>query len=191
MPNRAIKATAVQHSTAIGGAGRHMTRPFARRFLGAAVVVAATAAIVGNLGVAQATTTGPTVYEQQRGSSSTPLAMYPTKTTITLSPILATGTYAVNGVVTIGIINPGTGATCGIKTSGGLSDNVTADTGQLGNGNNGGSFVDGNCVVTGTVKLNVANDRVALWAAVGNGTGAVLDNASINETPIGGVVISH
>jgi hypothetical protein len=102
----------------------------------------------------------------------------------------ATGTYAVNAVVTVGHVNPGNGATCGISTSGGTDVNAT-DTGQLGNGNTSGSFIDGNCVITGTVKLKSSNDKVTLWAAASNGLGATLDNSSINETPVGSAVVTH
>jgi hypothetical protein len=142
------------------------------------------------IGVAGATTGGPTVHEQQ-SNSGVSLAVFPATTTITTSPVLATGTYVVNAVVTVGIINPSTGATCGITTTAASGDVVVADTGQLGNGNNAGSFIDGNCVVTGTVQLKGANDKISLWAAATNRSGAVLDNAAIVETPVGRVIVTH
>jgi hypothetical protein len=162
-----------------------------RKVLGISVLVGVLLFAATSLGNAGATTTGPTVHEQTHGSSSALLARYPLRTTITTSPVLATGTYLVNAVVTVGIINPGLGATCGIKTAGGSADVVSANTGQLGNGNTAGSFIDGNCVITGTVQLKTANDRVSLWAAATNGSGPVLDNSSINETPIGNVIVTH
>jgi hypothetical protein len=162
-----------------------------RKILAIAAFVGVVVFAVMGLGIANATTTGPTVYEQRHSSSPALFAVYPATTTITTSPVLATGFYVVNAVVTVGHVNPGLGATCGIKTAGGSSDLVSADTGQLGNGNTSGSFLDGNCVITGAVHLTVANDTVSLWVAATNGSGATLDNSSINETPIGTFVLTH
>jgi len=162
--------------------------------LGATALVGA-AAVIGTAGASPsgavgASTSGPVVREQQKPTSAALFAMYPAKTTISTSPVLATGTYVVNAVVTVGHIFPGNGATCGVSTSGGTDVNAT-DTGQLGNGNTSGSFLDGNCVITGTVKLNSSNDKVTLWAAASNGLGATLDNSSINETPVGSALVTH
>jgi hypothetical protein len=159
-----------------------------KKGVGIAVLTGTLFGLVGSA-MALATTQGPTVYEQQ-SHSGVSLPVNPTTLTLTTSPVLPTGTYLVNAVVTVGIINPGTGATCGVRSTAASGDVVAADTGQLGNGNAAGSFIDGNCVVTGTVQLKSANDHIQLYAAASNGPGAVLDNSAIVETPIGRVILS-
>src|ERR1700733_9445443 len=83
---------------------------------------AALVGVIGGINIAEAppgapSTSGPTVFEQQTGTSSSLFALFPAMTTISTSPVLPTGTYVVQGVVTVGHVLPGFGATCGITTS--------------------------------------------------------------------------
>ena len=54
------------------------------------------------------------------------------------------------------------------------------------------TVADGTCAFTGTITINNSNDQVIAWATVctGPGGGAVGD-FSMNEQPVGSVVLTH
>ena len=160
-----------------------------------------TAAITAALGLATipafaasaapATTvlSGPTIHEQQQLNQNIAIATGNVHTTAISSPVLAAHNYLVNLAIGVYNITPGSVVLCGLTTSTN-GDVVTGNYGQI--ENEGTTASSGNCAVTGTVTLNNPNDHIIAWATVYTGPGgATIGDTSMNEQPVGTVVITH
>jgi hypothetical protein len=171
----------------------------ARRRASAAVLIA-TAAATAALGFAAvpalasaapatAVLTGPTVHEQQALNQNIAIATGGGRTTAISSPVLAAHSYLVNLAIGVDNITPGSVVLCGLTTST-TTDVVTGNYGQV--ENEGSTASSGNCAVTGTVTLNNPSDHILAWASVYTGPGgATIGDTSMNEQPVGTVVITH
>ena len=155
----------------------------------AALGLATIPALTASAAPAAAVLSGPTVHEQQDLSQSVSLATNNVHTTLVTSPVLAQHNYLVNLAVGINSIPPGAVVLCGLTTST-STDAVYSNYGQV--ENEGTSASSGNCAVTGTVTINNASDHIIAWATVYSGPGgATAGNWSMNEQPVGTVVITH
>ena len=161
-------------------------------FATAATAALGLATIPGLASAAPATAilSGPTVHEQQNLSANITIATNNVHTIATTSPVLAAHNYLVNLVIDLASIPPGANVLCGASTT--LpGDIVTGDYGALYNqGTN--TTTDGTCDFTGTIQINNPNDHVIAWATVYSGPGgAIVSGFSMNELPVGTVVITH
>jgi hypothetical protein len=164
----------------------------------AAVLTAAATAAVGLAVIApsavsavpaSAVLSGPTVHEQQDVSQSVPIATNNVHTTVVTSPVLAPRNYLVNLAIGIDNIPPGAVVLCGLTTSTN-SDAVYNNYGEVENA--GTSAISGNCAVTGTVTINNPSDHIIAWATVYSGPGgATAGSWSMNEQPVGTVIVTH
>jgi hypothetical protein len=169
-----------------------------RHFAKIASWLAVTGVLLGSLagfGAAGAATAGPTVttrptvHEQQALNQNIPIATGNVHTTAITSPVLAEGNYLVN--MAMGVYNLPAGAVvlCGVTTSTN-GDVATGNYGQL--ENEGTTSSSGNCVVTGTIKINNPNDQIIAWVTVYTGPGGPeIGDTSMNELPVGTVVLTH
>jgi hypothetical protein len=133
---------------------------------------------------------GPTVHEQQALSQAIPIAAGNVHTTITTSPGLPAHNYVVNLAMGIDTLAPGAKVLCGFGPSG-SGDTGTSNYGEVDNFGTTAA-TGGNCVATGTVTLTSANDHIFAWATVYSGSGgATVGDYSMNEQPVGTVVLSH
>jgi hypothetical protein len=110
------------------------------------------------------------------------------RTTVVKSPVPARGSYVVNLVMGINDLPPGAVVLCGTATTQ-SGDVTTYDCGEVEN-------VDGQelatCDSTGTITINGRRDHVTAWADIYTGTGgADVGEFSMNETPVGSVIITH
>ena len=153
--------------------------------LGAAAIPAAAASAAP----AAAVLSGPTIHEQQALNQNIAVATGNVHTTAISSPVLAVHSYLVNLAMGVSGITPGSVVLCGLTTST-SSDVVTGNYGQI--ENEGATASSGNCAVTGTVTLNNPSDHIIAWATVYTGPGgATIGDTSMNEQPVGTVVITH
>jgi hypothetical protein len=133
---------------------------------------------------------GPTVHEQQALSQAIPIAANNVHTTITTTPSLAAHNYLVNLAIGVDNIAPGAKVLCGFGPTG-PGDTGTSNYGEI---NNQGTTAatSGNCVATGVVTLTTSNDHIIAWATVYSGPGgATVGDYSMNELPVGTVILSH
>lgn len=132
---------------------------------------------------------GPTIHEQQQLNQNIAIATGNVHTTAISSPVLAAHNYLVNLAIDVDGIPPGALVLCGLTTSTN-GDIVTSNYGHV--ENEGTAASGGNCAVTGTVTLNNPNDHIIAWATVYTGPGgATIGDTSMNEQPVGTVVITH
>lgn len=130
----------------------------------------------------------PTVYEQQAVNQDLAVATGNVHTTVTTSPVLAKGDYLVNLAMSVGSIPPGAVVLCGDSTTT-SGDVVDGNYGMV--QNEGTASSGGTCDVTGTVKINNANDKITTWVTVASGpAGAGVGSWSANETPVGKIVLN-
>jgi hypothetical protein len=171
--------------------------PSRRRASAAVLIAAAATAALGLAAVpafasaapATAVLTGPTIHEQQALNQNIAIATNGAKTTAISSPVLAAHSYLVNLAIGVDNIAPGSVVLCGLTTST-TGDVVTGNYGQIENESSTAS--SGNCAVTGTVTLNNPSDHILAWASVYTGPGgATIGDTSMNEQPVGTVVITH
>jgi hypothetical protein len=153
-------------------------------------VAAATLSALSGIGVAEATTTGPNVHEQQNLNQNVAISSGNVHTTVVTSPVLKPGTYLVNLIMDVGNNQPGADVLCGDATPTSL-DAVYGNYGIL---DNEGTTAPagGTCEVTSTVTITQANDHVIGWATVYSGPGGAFAGGwSMNETATGNLVITH
>ena len=173
------------------------SHPHTWRRPAAAIAAAATAATLAlatapapaaSAAPAAALLTGPTVHEQQALNQNIAIATGGAKTTATTSPVLAAHSYLVNAAIGVNNLAPGTTVLCGLATTTG--DVVTGNYGVT--TNVGIAPLNGLCTTTGTITLNNPSDHITAWASVVTGPGgATISEWSMNELPVGTVVITH
>jgi hypothetical protein len=155
-----------------------------------ALALATLPALAASAAPAAALSGGPTVHEQQALSQAIPIAAGNVHTTITTTPGLAAHNYLVNLAIGVGNIAPGAKVLCGFGPTG-PGDTGTSNYGEVDNFGTTAA-TGGNCVATGTVTLTTSNDHIFAWATVYSGPGgATVGDYSMNEQPVGTVVITH
>ena len=178
-----------QASPAQGPFAGRRGRPILARMAMTGVAVAALSAVTG-FGVAEASTAGPTVHEQQLLNQSVAIAANNVHTTLVTSPVLRPGNYLVNLIIDVGGNQPGATVLCGDGTTTSF-DSVYGNYGVLDNEGTTAA-VGGTCEVTSTVTITQANDHVIAWATVYSGPGgATAGGWSMNETSIGNLTVTH
>jgi hypothetical protein len=170
------------------GASRPKRAPLAK--LGLIGVAGLSLSALTGMGVAEATTTGPNVHEQQNLNQNVAIATGNVHTIVVTSPVLKPGDYLVNLMMDIGNNQPGSDFLCGDATTTSL-DAVYGNYGILDNEGTTAPAA-GTCEVTSTVTITQANDHVIGWATVYSGPGgAVAGGWSMNETNIGNLTVTH
>ena len=155
----------------------------------AAFVLATAPALAASAAPAAAVLTGPTVHEQQALNQSIVIATNAVKTTVTTSPALPARNYLVNLVIGVNTMAPGSVVLCGFGPTG-AGDTGTSNYGELYNTTS--TATGGNCAATGTITLTGASDHIFAWATVYSGlSGATVGDYSMNEQPVGTLVITH
>jgi hypothetical protein len=86
-------------------------------------------------------------------------------------------------------IPPGALVLCGEATTA-QTDVAMGNYGVV--ANEGSAAESGNCVVTSTIQIKNPSDHVTAWATVYTGSGgATVGSWSMNELPVGQVIVSH
>jgi hypothetical protein len=169
-----------------------------RLIAAAGAVVTAGAIAVTGIGVASAATGGPatpattslpTVHEQQAINQNVAIATGNVHTTLTTSPVLAPGNYLVDLTISFNNLTPGAQVLCGTTTTA----STDVDAGNYGDVQNEGTVATtGSCSVISAVTINNANDHVVAWATVYQGPGGPAAYSwSMSELPVGTLVITH
>jgi hypothetical protein len=156
-----------------------------------AIGAVVTSASLGNPAGAVPTASLGTTYTQTKAQQSVAIHGAPNLfTAVDSSPVLPVGDYTYVFSIDISNVPAGSEVLCGEQAH----PNALHTSGLYGVVDNRGGSVaeDGECVLSGAVKITAASTKMSFWATVytGSSTGAVVTGWSMTETQVGPITFS-